>query len=214
LRTIEVFRDVLPDREKAPESPEEYLCYSQHLEAKTFLHGLLMVDDKLAMAHGLELRVPFLDNDLVDFAQRLPARLKLRHLADVVELNENEPGDKTERYYRATGDGKVLLRDVLRRWVPDIPLDEVKQGFSGPDASWFRGESIDYVREQIMSNDARIYEFLEPRTVQRLVEEHLDGKVNRRLLLWSLLNFEHWCRTFVDGEVEAVPVLTAGEVES
>jgi asparagine synthase (glutamine-hydrolysing) len=158
--------------------------------------------------------VPFLDNDLVDFAQRLPARLKLRHLADVVELNENEPGDKTERYYRATGDGKVLLRDVLRRWVPDIPLDEVKQGFSGPDASWFRGESIDYVREQIMSNDARIYEFLEPRTVQRLVEEHLDGKVNRRLLLWSLLNFEHWCRTFVDGEVEAVPVLTAGEVES
>jgi asparagine synthase (glutamine-hydrolysing) len=199
LRTIDVFRDALPERGHAPETPTEYLNYSLHLEAKTFLHGLLVVGDKLAMAHGLEERVPFLDNDLVDFAQRVPARLKLRHLEDVVRLNENEPSPKTERYYRATGDGKLLLRKVLGRYVQNGAVEGKKQGFSGPDATWFRGESIDYVRKVIGNDDALLYEFLEPRFVQALVEEHLSGRENRRLLLWSLLNFEHWCRTFLGG---------------
>ena len=68
IRTIDLFRAVLPPRE--PRSAEEYVNHALHLEAKTFLHGLLLVEDKLSMAHGLETRVPFLDNDLVDFAQR------------------------------------------------------------------------------------------------------------------------------------------------
>ncbi len=63
-----------------PQSPEDYVNHSLYLEAKTFLHGLLVVEDKLSMAHSLETRVPFLDNDLVDFAQRLPVRLKLSDL--------------------------------------------------------------------------------------------------------------------------------------
>ena len=54
--------------------PEDYINHSLYFEAKTFLHGLLVVEDKLSMAHGLETRVPFLDNDLVDFAMRVPAR--------------------------------------------------------------------------------------------------------------------------------------------
>jgi asparagine synthase (glutamine-hydrolysing) len=201
LRTIDTFRSVLPDQTQAPSSPEEYLNSSLHLEAKTFLHGLLVVEDKLAMAHGLESRVPFLDNDLVDFAQGVPAALKLKHLEEVVQLNENEPGEKTERYFRATGEGKVLLRQVLGRYVPDS-VEGKKQGFSGPDASWFRGESIDYVREIVHRPDALIYEFLRPRTVQALVDEHLQGRENRRLLLWSLLNFEHWCRIFLARDSE------------
>ena len=200
LRTIDTFRATLPQNGRAPESPEEYLNFSLYLEAKTFLHGLLVVEDRLAMAHGLEGRVPFLDNDLVDFAQRLPARLRLRHLNEVVELNENEPGPKTERYYRMHGDGKLLLRQVLGRYVPNGVVDAPKQGFSGPDASWFRGESIEAVRALVDDDASLIYELLEPRTVRSLVEEHLQGKQNRRLLLWSLLNLEHWCRTFLAGE--------------
>ena len=201
--TIEVFRSTLPDRERPPESPEEYVNYSLYLEAKTFLHGLLVVEDKLSMAHGLETRVPFLDNDLVDFAQRLPVRLKLRDLAHVVKLNENEPSPKTEKYFEKTRDGKLLLRRVMERYVQPEVTEQVKQGFSGPDASWFRGESMDYVRRVLLSNDAAIYEFLQPQTVQRLVREHFEGKENRRLLLWSLLNFEHWCRTFLGAGPEA-----------
>ena len=196
--TAEIFRAELPDSE-APRTAEEYVNHSLYLEARTFLHGLFVVEDKLSMAHSLENRVPFLDNDLVEFAQRLPVRLKLRDLNEVVRLNENEPGPKTERYFEKTRDGKLLLRRVMERYVPDEITNQVKQGFTGPDSSWFRGDSIDYVRELLLSPDAAIYEYLSRDRVRTLVEDHLEGRQNRRLLLWSLLSFEHWCRTFLKG---------------
>jgi asparagine synthase (glutamine-hydrolysing) len=199
VRTIDIFRDALPDS-TAPRSPEEYVNHSLYLEAHTFLHGLFVVEDKLSMAHSLENRVPFLDNDLVDFAQRLPVSHKLRDLAKVVSLSENEPGPKTERYFQKTRDGKLLLRQVMSRYVPESITKGVKQGFSGPDSSWFRGDSIEYVRRELLSGDAAIYDFLNPDTVRSLVEDHLEGRENRRLLLWSLLSFEHWCRIFLRGE--------------
>lgn len=202
IKTMEIFRDVLPPRE--PRSPEEYVNHSLYLEARTFLHGLLLVEDKLSMAHGLEARVPFLDNELVDFAQRLPVRLKLRDLDRVVRLDENEPGDKARRYFERTQDGKLLLRRVMARHVPPELVSRAKQGFSGPDAAWFRGESVEYVRRVVYDDDARLFEFLDPATVRRLVDEHLEGRENRRLLLWSLLSFEQWCRIFLDGERPAL----------
>jgi asparagine synthase (glutamine-hydrolysing) len=198
LHTIDVFRGAFPDT-RAPTSPEEYVNHSLYLEAKTFLHGLFVVEDKLSMAHSLENRVPFMDNDLVDFAQQLPIGLKLRDLDDVVRLNENEPGDKTQRYFQRTRDGKLILRRVMERYVPDTFTKQIKQGFSGPDANWFRGDSMDYVRRELLDPDAAIYEFLDPGGVRRLVEDHLEGRENRRLLLWSLMSFEHWCRTFLKG---------------
>jgi asparagine synthase (glutamine-hydrolysing) len=198
IDTAEIFRGELPDGE-APRSAEEYVNHSLHLEARTFLHGLFVVEDKLSMAHSLENRVPFLDNDLVEFAQRLPVRLKLRDLGEIVRLNENEPGPKTERYFEKTRDGKLLLRRVMERYVPGDITNQIKQGFSGPDSSWFRGDSIDYVRDLLLSPDAAIYEYLDPAGVRPLVEDHLEGRQNRRLLLWSLISFEHWCRTFLKG---------------
>jgi asparagine synthase (glutamine-hydrolysing) len=198
IDTVAIFRSELPDGE-APRSAEEYVNHSLYLEARTFLHGLFVVEDKLSMAHSLENRVPFLDNDLVEFAQRLPVRLKLRDLGEIVRLNENEPGAKTERYFQKTRDGKVLLRRVMQRYVPDEITNQIKQGFSGPDSSWFRGDSIDYVRELLLSPDAAIYEYLNPAGVRPAVEDHLEGRQNRRLLLWSLLSFEHWCRVFLKG---------------
>jgi asparagine synthase (glutamine-hydrolysing) len=201
-RTIETFRAALPQGD-VPSTPEEYLNYSMYLEAKTFLHGLLVVEDRLSMSHGLETRVPFLDNDLVDFAQRLPARLKLRHLDEVVRLNENDPGPKTERYARATGDGKLLLRRVLARYVSDGAAASPKQGFSGPDASWFRSASIEFVRSLVDDADAPMYAFLRRDTVRELVDDHFAGRANRRLLIWSLLCFDRWCRIFLDKSVVA-----------
>jgi asparagine synthase (glutamine-hydrolysing) len=197
LRTIDIFRDVLRGHRETPTTPEGFVQNSLYLEAKTFLHGLLVVEDRLSMAHGLECRVPFLDNDLVDFAQQVPVRLKLRDLKEVVRLNENEPGRKTEKYYEQTRDGKILLREVMAQYVPEETIRQVKQGFSAPDASWFRGESIDYVRGVIENRSAHIYDFFRPETVRSLVQEHLEGKENRRLFLWSILNFEEWCRNFL-----------------
>jgi asparagine synthase (glutamine-hydrolysing) len=204
VQTMDIFREALPGGH-APETPEEYVNQSLHLEAKTFLHGLLLVEDKLSMAHSLESRVPFLDNDLVEFAMRLPVRHKLRDLDRIVELNENEPGPKTERYFQRTRDGKLLLREVMRRYVPDEVAGQVKRGFSGPDASWFRGDSMEYVRKELLDPDAAIYEFLNPDGVRPLVREHLEGRQNRRLLLWSLLSFEQWCRIFLAGSDAPLP---------
>ncbi|HEX6363858.1 MAG TPA: asparagine synthase C-terminal domain-containing protein, partial [Albitalea sp.] len=162
---------------------------------KTFLHGLLVVEDKLSMAHGLETRVPFLDNDVVDFAMRCPVGLKLNNLRDVIRINENEPGDKQGKYFLKTNDGKQILRDTMRRYIPADIADGVKQGFSAPDASWFKGESIDYVRKQVMSDTARLYRVLDRTATRELVEQHLRGEQNRRLFIWSLLSFEHWLAT-------------------
>jgi asparagine synthase (glutamine-hydrolysing) len=187
---IEIFRSVFKDHASQLTRPEDYVNHSLYFEAKTFLNGLLVVDDKLAMAHGLESRVPFLDNDLVDFAMKLPAKMKLGNLTEVVILNENEPGGKAQRYFERTRDGKLILRKMMGRHIPAEVADREKQGFSAPDASWFKGESIDYVKRRLFNNRARIYDLVDQKTVHSLVNDHLEGRENRRLLIWSLLNLE------------------------
>ncbi len=87
----------------------------------------------------------------------------------------------------------------MEKYVPREMTDGIKQGFSAPDASWFKGESMDYVRQTLFNGRARIYDFLDRDSIQRLINEHLEGKQNRRLLIWSLLNFENWCGTFLEG---------------
>jgi asparagine synthase (glutamine-hydrolysing) len=185
-----LFREVFDGHTAAPTTPADYINHSLYFEAKTFLHGILLVEDKLSMAHGLESRVPFLDNDLVDFAMKLPVRTKLGTLSAVARLDENEPGGKQNRYYERTRDGKLILRTMMRRHLPPAVADRDKQGFSAPDASWFKGESIDYVRRRLFTPRARIYDVLDRTTVQGLVADHLEGRENRRLLIWSLLNLE------------------------
>lgn len=191
--TRDIFRDTFSTHADQLTRPEDYVNHSLYLEAKTFLHGLLVVEDKLSMAHALETRVPFLDNDLVDFAMKLPTRLKLGNLDAVVKLDENEPGEKTARYLQKANDGKLLLRNVMARHIPREVVEREKQGFSAPDASWFKGESIEYVRRVIDSNNAKMWDYLDQNTVRGLVNEHLEGKQNRRLLIWSLLNVEQFC---------------------
>ncbi|OAD19290.1 asparagine synthase (glutamine-hydrolyzing) [Candidatus Thiomargarita nelsonii] len=195
--TRDIFRDVFVNQVSQLTRPEDYINHSLYFEAKTFLHGLLTVEDKLSMAHSLETRVPFLDNDLVDFAMRLPVSVKLRNLGEVVRLNENEPGGKTAKYFKKTNDGKLLLRQVMARYIPSDIAEADKQGFSAPDASWFKGESIDYVRREILNRQAWLYEYLDYDTVSNLVMEHLEGRQNRRLLVWSLLNVEWWLKKFL-----------------
>ena len=194
--TRDIFRDVFTEHANTLRTPEEYVNHSLYFEAKTFLHGLLVVEDKLSMAHGLESRVPFLDNDLVEFAMQVPVNLKLGKLAEVMRINENEPGLKTNKYYEKTRDGKLLLRNAMRRYVPEEVTDREKQGFSAPDASWFKGDSIEFVRRVVLDARAPMYQYLDRDAIHALVGEHLDGKANRRLLIWSLLSLDGWCREF------------------
>ncbi|MCG3651922.1 asparagine synthase (glutamine-hydrolyzing) [Aliarcobacter butzleri] len=183
-------KDIFASVFKTPvnvQTPEEYINHSLYFEAKTFLHGLLVVDDKLSMAHSLETRVPFLDNDLVDFAQKIPVKFKLANLNKVIKMDENEIGKMQK-----TNDGKVILRKAMSKYIPEDIHKAVKQGFSSPDNSWFKGESIDFVKAKLLNSDANIYKYMDKDATQKLINEHLEGKQNRRLFVWSLLNFEEW----------------------
>jgi asparagine synthase (glutamine-hydrolysing) len=194
--TRDIFKNVFATHDNEIQRPEDYINHSLYFEAKTFLHGLFVVEDKLSMAHSLENRVPFMDNDLVDFAMQCPVGLKLNNLKEVLKINENDPGNKSSKYFQKTKDGKQILRDVMKHYIPVEITQAEKIGFSSPDSSWFRGESIDFVREKIFNSDGEIYRYLDKETTQKLVNEHLNGKKNRRLFIWSLLNFEQWTNIY------------------
>ncbi len=194
--TRDIFRDVFLNHENELKTPEDYINHSLYFEAKTFLHGLLIVEDKLSMAHSLETRVPFLDNDLVDFAMKCPVDLKINNLSEVVRLNENQSGNKANTYFNKTNDGKKILRDVMGKYVPRKIVKAPKQGFSSPDASWFKGESIEFVKKKLLNNNANIFQLLDRKNIHSLINSHLSGKSNRRLLIWSLLNMEEYLSEF------------------
>lgn len=195
--TRDIFRDVFSSHAENLTRPEDYVNHSLYFEAKTFLHGLFVVEDKLSMAHSLETRVPFMDNDLVDFAMKLPVRYKLGNLGKVIKFDENDTGAKAAKYFQKTNDGKLLLRKVMQRHIPEEIVEREKQGFSAPDASWFKGESIDYVRQSLLEGNAPIYEYIDRDAVSKLIMEHLDGHQNRRLLIWSLLSVNQWCKSYL-----------------
>jgi asparagine synthase (glutamine-hydrolysing) len=199
--SFDAFGDILSALDKHCNGIESNINRSLYFEAKTFLHGLLMLEDKLSMAHSLETRVPFLDNDLVDFACRIPVSMKLNSLMDIPRIDENELG-KTYHYQLRTNDGKRILRQAIEPLVPPEVADRAKQGFSSPDVSWYRGESLDYVKDLLTENSPCIYEYIAPGFVKNVLTEHMSGHHNHRLLIWSFLSFEWWLRIFVGGEGE------------
>lgn len=175
--TRDIFANVFKPIHKNKLQPEDCINFSLYLEAKTFLHGLLTVEDKLSMAHGLETRVPFLDNNMVDFASKLPSHLKIAN--QQAKANENDPSSKIV----ATRDGKIVLRNTLSRYLDDEVVKNKKQGFSSPDASWFRGESIDYVKNELTN----VLPLFDQDVVNRILDKHMSGTENHRLAIWSLL---------------------------
>lgn len=202
---FDAFRGVFDGWHGGLDTAESCVEASLYFELKTFLHGLLVVEDKLSMAHALETRVPFLDNELVDLALRIPTRLKLPKSGTVPRPDENTVG-KRYLYERQTAEGKAILRQAMSTIVPSHVAGRPKQGFSAPDASWFRGESVDYINRLLRDRKAAIYDFLDPGYVAGVLDEHCSGRANRRLLIWSLLSFEWWCRAFLRGETPDRPL--------
>lgn len=181
------------------DTPEQHINNSLYFEIKTFLHGLLLVGDKLSMANGLEERFPFLDNDLVNFAMKIPVRHKLGNLELMKRIDENEFRDK-KKLYTEYDDGKNVLRKAMMDIIPEKIINRKKQGFSAPDESWYRGENAEYVKELLLNKRAVSTEFINRHYIKKVVDEHMNHHVNHRLLLWSFMNFEWWCRLFLDGQ--------------
>jgi asparagine synthase (glutamine-hydrolysing) len=163
---------------------------AMYFEAKTFLHGLFIVEDKISMAHGMETRVPFLDNDLVDYACRIPVGLKLSGLSSD---DFGKPG-------AATSEGKAILRNAMSGLIPEQVLHNEKHGFSPPDGTWYRGPTMEYIREVLLEEKALGRGIFRPEYVRRVIDEHTAGAVNHRLLIWSMLSLEWWQRVFLDDE--------------
>ena len=87
---LKKFCNIFKTEKKFLDKPEDYINHSLYFESKTFLHGLLTVEDKISMSNSLETRVPFLDNDLVDFSMAVPVNLKLGNLEKVKELTKTK----------------------------------------------------------------------------------------------------------------------------
>ena len=180
------------------DSPEAHIQNSLYFEAKTFLPGLFLVGDKLAMASGLEERFPFMDNDLVDFAQKIPVKDKLGNLSkEIKRIDEN---DLMKSKYRSFDDGKKVLREAMKDYIPAKIIERKKQGFSAPDESWYRGENASYIRELLLDKQTISSEFINGDYIRKIVKEHTEQHINHRLLIWSFMNFEWWCRIFLDGQ--------------
>jgi asparagine synthase (glutamine-hydrolysing) len=144
--------------------------------------GLYMTDDVLAkvdrmsMAHGLEVRCPFLDPRILEFAGALPPALKL-----------------------GRRDGKRLLRHVAARRLPRPIATAPKQGFSIPAASWLRGPLVPAFESRVLARDAGVNEWVEPSAVLAMWREHQSGARDHSVPLWALMCLATWLALPADG---------------
>ncbi|MBC6426837.1 MAG: asparagine synthase C-terminal domain-containing protein [Ekhidna sp.] len=179
--------------------PEDHIQNSLYFEVKTFLNGLLIMGDKLSMANGLEERFPFLDNDLVNFTQKIPVKHKLGNLSNKIErINENETKNKKTLSYEKYDDGKNVLRQAMKELIPKTIINRQKQGFSAPDESWYLGENAKYVKELLLRNNTASSNYINPDYIKKIIDEHINNHINHRLLIWSFLSFEWWCKIFLN----------------
>jgi asparagine synthase (glutamine-hydrolysing) len=167
---------------------ESLLKRIMYFDAKTFLHGILVVEDKLSMAHSLESRVPFLDNDLVDYTTGITTGYLVN-------------GSWCEAARRDVNvSGKYIFRKAMQNLLPPEIIQNRKQGFSAPDQSWYMQQLVEYIRSIVLSDRSLDRGYLQRAYLERVLEDHVAGRANNRLLIWSLLSFEWWNRIFVDGE--------------
>lgn len=151
-------------------------------DLKTFLNGILLVDDRLNMAHSVESRVPMLDRELIQLALSIPSAMKL-----------------------ADGTGKAILRQAMQAFLPAEVTTRTKRGFTPPDRAWMQQGTIRYIKDIILSKSARQRDIFDANSLDRIINEHCSGKKDHRFLLWSLTGFEWMMRLFFDTLVTECP---------
>lgn len=184
-----IFEDIYPKAAHSAKMPEELLNWTLYFEAKTFLNGLLVVEDKVSMAHSLETRVPFLDNDLVELAQRVPIQAKLGDIAGNLHRRALEKAGTPAPTDGRRDDGKVILRHMMKDLVPRKIYENKKQGFSAPDGTWFARQSYGFVAERLLDSKRRIFDMIDANEVRSVVEGHHAGTRNDgRHKIWAFLH--------------------------
>jgi len=125
--------------------------------------------DKATMAHGIEVRVPFLDAQLSSYAMGLPANMKVRR-----------------------GQKKWILRRALRGIVPDAILDGKKVGFGVPVDRWMRAPLVEYLRSVVLDPATLASGLFDRSAVEQAIDAHVAGRANNGELLYKLLNLALW----------------------
>jgi len=145
----------------------------QFLEVRSTLPDeLLMYADKLSMAHSLELRVPFVDKEIVEYVERLPANFKVRN-----------------------GSRKWLHRQVCGNFLPKSILQRPKRGFAvNVVDEWFKGAFDNQMADTLRDPESRIFQYLRPNAVKELFKQHASGQSDNHKILFSLVLFEEWLR--------------------
>lgn len=162
-------------REAAHLSPLGRMLYT---DTRVWLpDDLLLVADKLSMAHGLELRVPFLDHRLVELLERMPDDQKLRL---------GRRGFVTKRVHRA----------AMERRLPSAILRRKKRGFTNPLDAWLKRELAPLVEERLLGDRAPVLELVSRAEIDRIFRAHLSGARDHRRALFLLLTLDAWLRAF------------------
>lgn len=166
--TVAAWRELLPQMNHLDE-----LGGFQMLELRSSLPDeLLMFGDKLSMAHSLEVRVPYLDRTVVEFAQRLGAGFMIRN-----------------------GERKWIHRRVCRRHLPAPILKRKKRGFAvNVVDGWFHSSIEGRLPEMLRDEQSLMYRLLDPAVVGALLEQHRRGRADHHKLLFSLAILEQWLR--------------------
>ena len=146
-----------------------------YLDTHMFLpDGILICNDKMSMAAGLELRVPFLDLDLMRFVERIPASARVKPRA-----------------------GKRLHRMAMERILPPGIAGRPKHGFATPYDDWLRASLGEEVERRYAAGSA-LGALIEPSAVARLVAEHRSGRADHKAILYCLLELSEWHAAFVE----------------
>jgi asparagine synthase (glutamine-hydrolysing) len=150
--------------------PEASTSWMQFLDASWYLpDDILTKVDRAAMSVSLESRAPYLDHRVAEFAWRLPLRLRVD-----------------------SGRGKIALRRLLSRYVPEALWDRPKMGFGVPLDAWLRGPLKDWAAGLLDPQRLARGGHFSPAPVTRAWEEHLSGRFNRQYRLWPVLMFQSW----------------------
>ncbi len=156
---------------------EDELAEALYLDFRLYLADDLLVKvDRASMACSLELRTPFLDHRLIEFAARLPISLRVRGF----QL-------------------KYLVKKAVEPWLPREIVYRQKRGFSVPTASWLRSGLEPLLNEMLSESRLKKQGLFDPRFVRRLMEGHRQGKADNRKALWTLLCFELWYEHWAKG---------------
>lgn len=194
--TRDIFEEVFNNHPKRPQSQNDFVNNALYFEAKTFLHSLLILEDKISMGFGLESRIPFLDNEMVAFASRLPVKYKIKNLESHYRIDESAPTKKRKEYFSRTSDGKLIVRKALPNLVPDSVRKDVKRGFTSPDLLWFRKENRKFIENKVLNQTNNMYSVFDFNVTKVQVEKYFEGSSNNRLLIWSLLYLSILLETF------------------